>query len=455
MLLTYPTNKVQSKSGILENYPFDVLTMTGNESVDFLQRISTNDFGMFKSGDIQKTLFISEKGRVIDIVWVIHQTSHLLLLLSSGMAKEVSDWLNKYIIMEDIVIEDVSSQYAVDIHFDEFIENGFRTDYFGFSACFVMKKKSANKSAPSSLLSPALVKRDAQSFELWRIENGIPSIKKELVQDYNPLELNLWDWISFTKGCYIGQEVVARLDTYNKIQRILCKINSEQPIAEGNICLDSDGNEAGKITSVVQSKDGFTGLAVVRMKFAIENSRFRVKNSNTEIVLEKVFQRRMEEINVSALTKSEQYVELLPQIFALVNDESNLVANMANIAAALKQTFDFYSWVGFYLFDSKSNELVLGPFQGKIACTRIGIGKGVCGTSFQRKETIIVPDVDKFPGHIYCDGGSKSEIVVPIFNEENGIGVLDIDSHSYNSFDETDKKYLELLLSQIVRKIIA
>jgi len=162
----------------------------------------------------------------------------------------------------------------------------------------------------------------------------------------------------------------------------------------------------------------------------------------------------MEEINISAGRKQEQYEELLPQIFSLVNDESNPIANMANIVAALKQTFDFYSWVGFYLFDSKPNELVLGPFQGKIACTRIGIGKGVCGSSFQRKETILVPDVEKFPGHIYCDGDSKSEIVVPIFHKEKIIGVLDVDSHSYNSFDETDKKYLELLLSQIAHSII-
>ena len=161
----------------------------------------------------------------------------------------------------------------------------------------------------------------------------------------------------------------------------------------------------------------------------------------------------MDEINVSAETKKEQYEQLLPQIQALVNDEPNPVANMANITAALKQTFSYYSWVGFYLFDSNLNDLVLGPFQGKIACTRIAIGKGVCGTSFHRKETIIVPNVDKFPGHIYCDGGSKSEIVVPILHQEKIIGVLDVDSYSYNSFDEIDKKYLELLLSLTVQKI--
>ncbi|MBI2429277.1 MAG: GAF domain-containing protein [Ignavibacteriales bacterium] len=161
----------------------------------------------------------------------------------------------------------------------------------------------------------------------------------------------------------------------------------------------------------------------------------------------------MEEIKVSAATKQEQYEELLPQITSLLNDEPNSIANMANVVAALKQTFDYYSWVGFYLFDKQSNELVLGPFQGKIACTRIGFGKGVCGASFQQKETIIVPDVEQFPGHIYCDGGTKSEIVVPIFLQSNIIGVLDVDSYAFDSFDETDKKYLEQLLATIAGRI--
>jgi len=162
----------------------------------------------------------------------------------------------------------------------------------------------------------------------------------------------------------------------------------------------------------------------------------------------------MKEIKVSADTKEVLYEQLLPQIFSLVGDESNPIANMANIVAALKQTFPYYSWVGFYLFDNKSNELVLGPFQGKIACTRIEIGKGVCGTSYQKRETIIVPDVHQFPGHIFCDGDSKSEIVVPIIYQNKIFGVVDVDSHNYNSFGETDKKYLEQMISTIVHKII-
>lgn len=153
-------------------------------------------------------------------------------------------------------------------------------------------------------------------------------------------------------------------------------------------------------------------------------------------------------------TKEELYQQLLPQIQSVVSDERNHVANMANIVAALKQSFSHYSWVGFYLFDAGTNELVLGPFQGKIACTRITIGKGVCGTSFQKKETVIVPDVNAFPGHIFCDADSLSEIVVPVFYNHTIIGVLDVDSHDFSSFDTIDQYYLEQLIRNISGKIV-
>lgn len=162
----------------------------------------------------------------------------------------------------------------------------------------------------------------------------------------------------------------------------------------------------------------------------------------------------MEEIKVTEASKGAVYSELIPQIISLVQDEPNPIANMANITAALKQAFSYYSWVGFYLFDTASGELVLGPFQGKIACTRIAVGRGVCGTSFQKRETIIVEDVNQFPGHIFCDGDSKSEIVVPILHHGTVIGVLDVDSHEYNSFDRTDKEHLEHLITSITGKII-
>lgn len=162
----------------------------------------------------------------------------------------------------------------------------------------------------------------------------------------------------------------------------------------------------------------------------------------------------MEEIKTNAATKDELYRQLLPQIYSLVEDEPNPIANMANVVAALKQTFPYYSWVGFYLFDAGRNELVLGPFQGKIACTRIAVGKGVCGTSYKEQETIIVPDVNQFPGHIFCDGDSRSEIVVPIIHHNAVIGVLDVDSHEFNSFDGTDQLYLEQMIKHITERIL-
>jgi GAF domain-containing protein len=139
-------------------------------------------------------------------------------------------------------------------------------------------------------------------------------------------------------------------------------------------------------------------------------------------------------------TKEEQYTALIPQIRELVKNEQDLIANLANIAAALKHTFGFF-WVGFYLV--KGNELVLGPFQGPVACTRIPFGKGVCGTAWKERRTIVVPDVEQFPGHIACNSASKSEIVVPLFDNGEIIGVLDIDSDRLNEFDEIDERYLE------------
>jgi GAF domain-containing protein len=134
----------------------------------------------------------------------------------------------------------------------------------------------------------------------------------------------------------------------------------------------------------------------------------------------------------------------LPQIKALLEGENDCMANMANICAALKYGFNFF-WVGFYLV--KDNQLVLGPFQGPVACTRINLGKGVCGTAWQNNQVIIVDDVDQFPGHIACSADSKSEIVIPIYNSlQQIIGVLDVDSSDYNSFDKIDELYLTELI---------
>lgn len=150
-------------------------------------------------------------------------------------------------------------------------------------------------------------------------------------------------------------------------------------------------------------------------------------------------------------TDEEIYLSLLPQLEALINSEEPVISNLSNLSAALKEAFDKISWVGFYLL--KNDKLFLGPFQGKTACTLIKIGSGVCGTSAQKKETIIVEDVDKFPGHIACDAGSKSEIVVPLIKNEKLIGVLDVDSYALSSFNKVDKKYLEKICELLSEKL--
>ena len=147
-----------------------------------------------------------------------------------------------------------------------------------------------------------------------------------------------------------------------------------------------------------------------------------------------------ENLIISVGNKEQQYQTLFPQIESLLAGENDTIANMANVAAALKQTFNFF-WVGFYIV--KDDMLVLAPFQGPIACTRIRYGKGVCGTAWKEATTQIVPDVDLFPGHIACNSDSKSEIVVPVIRDGKGVAVLDIDSDELNSFDETDAVYLE------------
>lgn len=152
-----------------------------------------------------------------------------------------------------------------------------------------------------------------------------------------------------------------------------------------------------------------------------------------------------------SLTKKEKYEDLLPQIHALIADETDLIANLANICAALKYGMDFF-WVGFYLV--KDQQLVLGPFQGTVACTRIDFDKGVCGACYRQKETIIVPDVEAFPGHIACSSLSRSEIVVPIIKDNQVVMVLDVDSTQLNDYDFTDKIYLEKIANMIEKKII-
>ena len=146
-----------------------------------------------------------------------------------------------------------------------------------------------------------------------------------------------------------------------------------------------------------------------------------------------------EDLKIISAGKETQYQSIIPQIEALLAGESDLIANLANVSAALKEQFKFL-WVGFYLV--RNSELVLGPFQGPVACTRIALGKGVCGSAWQQKEALIVPDVDVFPGHIACSSASKSEIVIPIIRQGEVVAVLDVDSDELDQFDWVDEKYL-------------
>lgn len=148
------------------------------------------------------------------------------------------------------------------------------------------------------------------------------------------------------------------------------------------------------------------------------------------------------------MNKTEKYRTAFRMIQSVVEGESDMVANMANMAALLHEAFGFW-WTGFYRVDLESDQLVLGPFQGPVACTRINFGKGVCGTAWERAETVIVPDVHKFPGHIACSSASNSEIVIPVFQGNKVIAVLDIDSTEFNTFDQTDKEWLEEIVSLI------
>ena len=149
-------------------------------------------------------------------------------------------------------------------------------------------------------------------------------------------------------------------------------------------------------------------------------------------------------------TKEKKYTLLNKEIKSLVSSETNLIANLANVCAAIKTKFNFF-WVGFYLVER--NELILGPFQGTIACTRIQKGKGVCGTAWEKNKSIIVDDVDKFEGHIACSSLSKSEIVIPLRNKEKVIGVLDVDHDKYKFFDIIDKKYLEKIINELEKTL--
>lgn len=261
---------------VIRNFPFDIIRMNGNDAVDFLHRITTNDYAGFTAGKCQNTLLITEKGRILDAVWTLHTDGNILMLTSRGMGSEILQWLNRYIIMEEIELSDVTHEYSINLHFQTSGRH-FRADYYGFPIEIEITEPAQ---FPNTL---------PDGFDAWRIEQGIPASKKELHPAFNPLELNLWSWISFTKGCYIGQEVIARLDTYQKIQKILSKVHSSSVVAERATLSDGSENECGIITSVVPTRQGSIGLAVIRKQYAQPGYQLSVAGIGDKVLIDTIF----------------------------------------------------------------------------------------------------------------------------------------------------------------------
>src|ERR1041385_3740395 len=190
-------------------------------------------------------------------------------------------------------------------------------------------------------------------------------------------------------------------------------------------------------------------VAQTRIRFTSEDLPTNI--SETDVLEKGIFELSQmgESIHISGETRRERYESLLPQLSALTEGETDTIANLANIMSALKYGMNFF-WVGIYFAYDDRDELVLGPFQGPVACTRIRRGKGVCGTCWEKAQTLIVPDVEKFPGHIACSSLSRSEIVVPVIDNKHVVGVLDIDSEEYDQFDDLDKNYLEQIIDLLI-----
>ncbi len=274
------------------------IEMRGNDVNDFLQRISTNDFSHFSKGEIRPTLFLTEKGRVIDLVYAIHQGDSILLLISAGAEENVIEWLNKFIIMDDVSLRCIDP--VPNIFFaltDKKIATNAGSQYqmtaFGLKFSFFLIYSEADKFITAQRAN-GLTFVSEKNWEEFRISHGIPQYNKELLEKFNPLEVNLSEFISFTKGCYIGQEVVARLETYNKIQRKLCLLSivGAPDLEERTLISESTNDEAGILTSVCQNADmpeHFIGLAVVRNRYAIEGEKLTVQGGSIKSNVIKIF----------------------------------------------------------------------------------------------------------------------------------------------------------------------
>ena len=283
-----------------------LLRLEGIDAVDFLNRISTNDFRNFSRRDSLQTVLASEKGKVVDSIIVLHRDDHLLLIVSRGAQSTVKQWIEKFILAEDLRVVDQTGKYLLFAVFHprdvskNLVEGNagsvFYSKYYDEDAAFYILDALLLPPDSVRLLTENQVGNDA--FEIYTIRHGIPQCRPEIMRECNPLELNLWNQISFTKGCYIGQEVIARLDTYKKIQRTLCSFRSNSPVVPGAECrIVHGGKDIGIVTNCACDDDNrrsFVGLGVIRKEFALKGAKYSMADGAVSIIVEHVFEHNEE-----------------------------------------------------------------------------------------------------------------------------------------------------------------
>ncbi len=276
-----------------------ILRMEGIDAIDLLHRISTNDFRSFKEGSALQTVLLNEKGRLVDSVVILHRNDHLLAITSRGAQQYVAEWIEKFIIMEDVKLSNETGRHLLYFHCTPhsgnhaLVSNGaklsaFRTKYFDLDGTFHFG--DVVSPIGTALEAAGLVQAGNESYELFRIHKGIPAYGKEIIADYNPLELGLKGQMSFAKGCYIGQEVIARLDTYKKVQKKLCRVHIDKVLPSNKeYLLFADGKEAGRLTSHIPNiggESGSIGLAMVKSVFAEAGARFLLDPPDSVLTIE-------------------------------------------------------------------------------------------------------------------------------------------------------------------------
>jgi folate-binding protein YgfZ len=290
---------LEDGTGYVDFSDHGILRMEGIDAIDLLHRISTNDFRSFKEGGAVQTVLLTEKGRLADSVVILHRNDHLLVITSRGAHQHVAQWIEKFIIMEDVKLSNETGRQLLFFHCTplhghySLVSNGaklsaFRTKYFELDSTFHIGEVASPIDAV--LESPALVQVGNEAYEIFRIRNGIPAYGKEIIADYNPLELGLKGQMSFAKGCYIGQEVIARLDTYKKVQKKLCRVHIDKVLPSSReYRLFADGKEAGRLTSHVPQigeKSGSIGLAIVKSVFAEAGARFLLDHHDSVLTID-------------------------------------------------------------------------------------------------------------------------------------------------------------------------